>query len=138
MTSFPERFDKGEILYIKGQPHKVLWSGSHKSQFRLKLEGFSTPEQVEDLKWVEIEVIADERADLDEDEYYAGDLVGLIVETTDGRILGEVEDVMEYPAHDIIRVGDTLIPAVKEFVHLIDFDENKIIVELIPGMIEGE
>jgi 16S rRNA processing protein RimM len=57
------------------------------------------------------------------------------VVTTDGRDLGVVTEVLENPAHEILVVGDVLIPFVDEFVGEIDDEANVILVKLIPGML---
>ena len=72
--------------------------------------------------------------ELDEDEYFTEDLLDLEVFTTSGEKLGVVDDVLPYPAHDTLQVGEILIPVVKQFVKKIDLEEGRIEVELIPGM----
>ncbi len=73
---------------------------------------------------------------MEEDEFLTEDLIGMRVITVEGQDLGEVEDVLRMPAHDVIQVGAVLIPAIKEFVKMVDFDTNSITVQLIPGMLE--
>ncbi len=61
-------------------------------------------------------------AELEELPHYrVGDLVGLRVETRSGRLLGEVSDVLEAPAHEILEVrapdgAAILVPLVEELV----------------------
>jgi 16S rRNA processing protein RimM len=55
--------------------------------------------------------------------YRVGDLLGLPVETASGRAVGEVRDVLEAPAHEIVVVrapdgSDVLIPLVDELLSL--------------------
>jgi len=63
---------------------------------------------------------------LDEVPHYrVGDLLGLPVRTASGRLVGEVRDVLEAPAHEILAVrapdgADVLIPLVDELVSLED------------------
>lgn len=65
-------------------------------------------------------------AALDELPHYrVGDLLGLPVRTASGRVVGEVRDVLEAPAHEILVVrapddSDVLIPLVDELVGLDD------------------
>lgn len=138
LTTFEERFAVGETVFLKGVERQITWVAWHKTQVRLRLEGITTPEQVEDLRWELLEVDPSNRPELDEDEFYAGDLIGMMVRTSDGKELGPLDAVLDYPAHEVFRVGETLIPAVKQFVKLIDFETNTITVELIPGMLPGE
>ena len=75
-----------------------------------------------------------------EDEYLLEDLLGMTVITSENENIGKVVDVFDTAAHDIIVVEDenteTLIPNIENFVKDIDFDENKITVELLEGMRE--
>lgn len=77
---------------------------------------------------------------MEEDEYLLEDLLGMTAVTVEGEIIGKVTDVFDTAAHDIIVVEDdrteTLIPNIENFVKDIDFDENKITVELLEGMRE--
>jgi len=57
--------------------------------------------------------------------YRVGDLLGLPVRTASGREVGEVRDVLEAPAHEILAVrapdgSDVLIPLVDELLSLED------------------
>jgi 16S rRNA processing protein RimM len=57
--------------------------------------------------------------------YRVGDLLGLPVRTASGREVGEVRDVLETPAHEVLAVrapggADVLIPLVDELLSLRD------------------
>lgn len=77
---------------------------------------------------------------MEEDEYLLEDLLGMTAVTVEGEVIGKVTDVFDTAVHDIIVVEDdrteTLIPNIENFVKDIDFDENKITVELLEGMRE--
>jgi 16S rRNA processing protein RimM len=139
MTDFWERFQEGRELYLKGKPVKIETSSTHKGRPLLKLEGIDSVTQAEALQFEFLEGLAEESFELDEDEYYTDELIGLKVVTTDGRELGEVDEVHRYPAHDVIEVNGIMIPSVKQFIKNIDLDNQTMTVELIPGMEdEGE
>jgi 16S rRNA processing protein RimM len=64
--------------------------------------------------------------------YRVGDLLGLPVRTASGRLVGEVRDVLESPAHEILAVrapdgADVLIPLVDELLSLAD--DGLVVVE---------
>ena len=67
-----------------------------------------------------------------------GDLVGMQVFSVSGELIGEVDEVLAYPAQDILKVGEIMIPMVQQFIKEIDLEEEKITVELLPGMRPGE
>ena len=135
-TAFPERFAVGETVYIKHFPHKIRWTAWHKGQVRLKVSGVTTIEAATELIGTTIFVPAEQRPEMDEDEFYAGDLIGMDVVTTEGKAVGKVTSVLSYPAQDMLEIGESLIPVVKEFIERIDLDAKTITVKPIKGMIE--
>ncbi|HXH60831.1 MAG TPA: ribosome maturation factor RimM [Fimbriimonadaceae bacterium] len=137
LTDFLERFEVGATVFVDGEPHKVLSFHWHKDQVRLGLEGVDTPEQAEDLRWAYLTLPSSDRPEMDEDEFLASDLIGLDV-VEGGKLLGTVEDVLSSPAHDILKVGDAMIPLVSQFVKKIDLQAGTIDVELIEGLRPGD
>jgi 16S rRNA processing protein RimM len=137
LTDFPERFQVGSLLYLRGTPRQVLELHWHRGQARVSLEGCASVEEAEALKWEYLTVPATDRPNLDDGEYLASELVGLKV-VEGGRSLGTVGSVVHAPAHDLLEVGGVLIPLVSEFVKSVDLDSGKIEVELIEGMRPGE
>ena len=73
---------------------------------------------------------------LEEDEYYTFDILGLTVETEDGKILGNVTDVLQPGSNDVYVVESPesdepiLIPALKSVVKKISVADGKMIVKL--------
>lgn len=138
LTDFWERFRKGSRLRLKGDWVTVEGYREHKGRPLLRLSGVKDATAAEALQWEYLEANVADRPELDEDEFFTADLIGLRVVSTDGRELGEVDDILENPAHEILEVGEVLIPVVKEFITGIDLDEGVITVQLIPGMLPGE
>lgn len=137
LTDFPERFEAGRDLFVGNevrQIKKVMW---HKDQVRLDLVGITTREQAEALKWVELSVPASDLPELDEDEFLVSDLMGLPVFEEDGTPLGPIRDILSTPAHEILVVGEILIPAVEAFITEIDLEKGRVYVRLIDGMKPG-
>lgn len=137
LTDFPERFDKGSLLYLGGEPRKVATSYWHKTQARITFDEVRTIEQAEALKWKYLTVPATEKPKLEDDEFLASDLIGLSV-VENGEVIGVVDEIVHAPAHDLIRIGDTLIPCVHHFVKSVDLGAKRIVVELIDGMRPGD
>lgn len=73
--------------------------------------------------------------ELDELPHYrVGDLLGRPVHTVSGRPLGEVADVLEAPAHELLQVrtpagGELLIPLVRELVWEDEADGALVVVD---------
>jgi len=137
-TDFPQRFAPGNFVFGAGKRYEIQSVSWHKGQARAQISDVNSMEAAEDLKWVYLTVPESELPELDEDEFMADDLVGLAVRSDQGEEYGQVSDVLHYPAHDILVVGDLMIPAISEFILDIDLDKGLIVVKLIPGMGPGE
>ncbi|MBS1725876.1 MAG: 16S rRNA processing protein RimM [Armatimonadetes bacterium] len=136
ITSFESRFDKGNILFLDGKPLKIEASQFHKGRPLIKLAGINTMSEAETLQWKILE--AEGEPEMDDDEYLIEDLIGLKVVTVEGEELGEVDDIEDYPAHEVVLVGEIRIPLVDEFIKDIDLDKEVMTVKLIYGMKPGE
>ncbi len=136
LTDFEERLAKGATVFLRGEPIKIKAAQWHKHQLLLSFAEVPDMTAAEALQWEYLEADAGDVPALEEDEYFSKDLVGLAVFTVDGRPLGKVEAVLDYPAHDVLNVDGILIPAVKQFVKEVDLEGQKIVVELIEGMEE--
>jgi len=133
-TSFAERFDPQRELWIGDKPFVIRESHWKQLQVRLTLVGIDTVEAAELLIGEPVRAIRADHPELDPDEYYTADLLGLAVFDEAGATIGTIEEVVPSPAHDLIRIGDLLIPAVHEFVRKIDLEQRQMTVRLLPGM----
>jgi 16S rRNA processing protein RimM len=72
--------------------------------------------------------------------HYVADMVGLAVETTDGRRVGTVREVMETGANDVYVVDadgrEILVPAVDHVVRQVDVAGGRIVIEAIEGLLD--
>jgi len=90
------------------------------------------------MAWVgaDIEVARSQLPAAGEDEYYWADLIGLQVVTTGGAVLGEVTDLMETGANDVLVVNgesEHLIPAVFDrYILRVDLEQGRIEVDWEP------
>lgn len=143
-TDDPHRFEllKTVILdtgrtQLTLEPEKVRY---FKNLVILKFKGLDSIEDVEKYKGASLLVNREDAVDLEEDEYFLADIMGMQVYTDEGEYLGEIYDVLQTPANDVYVIRteagkEILFPAVKEYVPEINFDEEKIIVHLIPGIL---
>ena len=66
---------------------------------------------------------------LETDEFYVFDLVGLSVEQDDGRLLGRVREVLQYPANDVLELDSGMsLPLVEACVRSVDVEGGRIVV----------
>jgi 16S rRNA processing protein RimM len=66
-------------------------------------------------------------------------VVGLRVETTEGRPLGTIDEIFFNGANDVWVVkggsGEVLIPVIEDVVRKIDLEGGRVIIEAIPGLL---
>lgn len=75
--------------------------------------------------------------------HYIHDLIGCkVVDAETGEDRGTVTDVMLLPANDVYVVEcngqETLVPAVPEFIRMVDTDNKRITVAAVPGLFAEE
>jgi 16S rRNA processing protein RimM len=114
---------------------------SLKNRIALKFAGFDSPDKATQLIGRELEVEERELPTLREDQFYCYKLIGLKVVDTDGEAVGEIVDILENLANDVLIVRspeqeEVLIPAVKEVVKRIDLKRGLVEIKLIPGLLE--
>ncbi len=116
-------------MTVAGESREVVRRSGTDAKPILRLRGLDTREAVEALRGEPL--LADRAAapPLEEDEYWADDLVGLAV--TDGeRRVGTVEQVLSYPSCELLVVGDLLIPLVGDAVRDVDLAAGRVDVDL--------
>ena len=107
---------------------------SSKKGLIVKLEGVTTRDASEALRGIELYLSRDLLPNLKEDEFYYSDLIGLVVENTDGEIIGNVSMVDNYGAGEIIEVdlqvgGTAMYRMSLEVVPEIDLKNGRIVVD---------
>ena len=64
------------------------------------------------------------------EEFLSADLLGLNVETIEGKVLGKVQNILNFGAGDIIEISDgTMIPFTIKTVPVVDLANNKVIID---------
>jgi 16S rRNA processing protein RimM len=119
----PETFAVGATLYVDDEPVKVVASkrGSQNRPVVLLEQRVA--------RGTVLAVPRDTLPRLDDDEYYAFQLVGLAVEEEGGRLLGRVADVVDYPANDVLELDSGLsLPLVEACVQQVDLEGGRIVV----------
>lgn len=135
LTDFPDRFQELETVYV-GPGHdayRVERARKHRGQVLISLSGIDAPEAVRELRGAEIFVPRAQAAPLPPGHFYLEDAVGLSVQTTDGRDIGTVTDVLVTGSNEVFVVGAgkdaVLIPVIKDAVTELNLDERRVVVE---------
>ena len=103
----------------------------------VKLKGVDTMDAAQLLRGKTIELY---REDIDDEVIFAAELVGMEVQC-DGKIVGKVKEVLDYPGNKVYVVKgekEYMIPAVSAFVLDMDMEKNLMQVRLIEGMATDE
>lgn len=76
-------------------------------------------------------------------DHYWYELVGCEVVDEGGRRLGRIRELWDTGAHDVLVVereggADVLIPAAGEWLHRVDPEARRVVVHLLPGLLEPD
>lgn len=149
MSDFPERFDGLKHVYIRRKGLSQVENVEiDKSEYVnnyavMKLKGVDTFDEAARFVGAEVSVAESERVELPDGTYFIDTLIGMNVESSGGRHIGVVEDVLSNLKQSIllIRMVDGTnfkLPFVSAFVKRVDPDQGKMTVELIEGLLENE
>jgi 16S rRNA processing protein RimM len=121
-----------EILETTPQPPRLI----------LHLKGIERREDVEPLVGKEVFIKREVLPDLEEGEYYWADLLGMSVETQEGKKLGRVKKIFSTGANDVYVVegkrGEIFLPATGEVIQNIDRKKGVMRVNRKEGLWEED
>jgi 16S rRNA processing protein RimM len=137
----PHRFDPGSLL-VHADGTRLVVEGSHVhkgDRLLVKFDGVDSRDAAELIRGP-VYVSGDQRRSLEEGEYWPEDLVGCRVLTVAGDEVGQIADVVEGPAQDLISVDDGgrtfLVPLVKEIVVEVDVDARRVTIDPPAGLVD--
>jgi 16S rRNA processing protein RimM len=130
-------------IYLQGRQRREMPIQSvrmHQGNALVLFEGFIDRTTAESLRGRTVEVPFEWLPDLEEDEYYVAQVIGLTVVTTDGETLGTVADVMFTGANEVYVIrgdaGEVLIPAIESVVENVNIEDGTMTVTLPEGLVE--
>jgi 16S rRNA processing protein RimM len=156
LTDFPERFAERKRLWLlRGSASGAGGDASareielaahwlHKGGVVLHFAGIDSITAAETLNGLIVAIPRAERAPLDEDEIYIGDLVGCTLIDVAGPapvVIGEIEEVDRRAGPVALLVvrgaaGEILIPFAKSFLRTLDLAAKRIEMALPEGLAE--
>ncbi|WP_297631427.1 ribosome maturation factor RimM [uncultured Clostridium sp.] len=125
-------FKRYGYVLINDKEVKIEGTKFQKDRVILKLEGINSIEEAETYKGTELYVLRENEPDLDDDEFYVRDLIGMHVFDSEGEDLGAIYDIIETKNNDVYWIRkpkELLIPALIDIVLDIDLDEEKIVIK---------
>ena len=142
-TDDPARFKKlKKVLLDTGKERLELEIQSVKffKQFVIvKFRGIDNMNDIEKYKGKSLMVPREDAVQLEEDEYYIADLIGMEVYTDGGRF-GTLKDVMETGANEVYIIdsdehGEVLVPAIHDCILDVDVEKQTMKIRLMDGLI---
>ncbi len=105
----------------------------------LKFKGIDNINDIERYKRRSLFVTREDAVELEEDEYYIADLIGMDVITDEGEE-GKLVDVIETGANEVYVVefdkyGEVLIPAIHDCILDVDIENMSMKVHLLEGLV---
>jgi 16S rRNA processing protein RimM len=144
-TDFPaERFAPGATLYreMAGEavPLRVVESRAHDARWVVGFDGVNTIDAAEAFRGVEVRVPVESLMALGPGAYYAHDLVGCVVRTKAGALVGPVVKVDLGAGVPLLVVGgdggEVLVPFADVFCRAVNLAERVIEIDPPPGLLE--
>lgn len=107
----------------------------------LKFKGYDNINDIEKYRGKDLLVDRENAVDLEEDEFFIADLIGLKVVTDDGKDFGVLTDVLQTGANDVYAIEahdgkEYLFPVTRECILDIDLEAGQVTVHILPGLLD--
>lgn len=142
-TDDPARFKKlKDVILDNGKVKKDLEIENvkfFKNMVILKFKGLDNINDVERFRQAKLFVTRENAVELEEDEYFIADLIGIKVTSDGGEELGIIKDVLQTGANDVYVIEkentpDLLVPAIHDCVLAVDVEAQTMTVHLLDGL----
>lgn len=145
VTDFSEeRFKKGSKLSIFDDKNQFVMEveiASHRKQKNfdiVKFKGLYHINDVEKYKGCSLKVAEEDLADLEEDEFYYHEIIGLDVYEGD-QLIGQIKEILQPGANDVWVVArkgkrDLLLPYIPHVILKVDIPNGRVEVDIMEGL----
>ncbi len=143
-TDDVNRFKKlKEVLLDTGQGKRLPLSVASVKFFKqfviLKFQGYDSINDIEKYRGLSLFVTRENAVELQKDEYFIADLLGMQVLDEEERKIGTLEDVIETGANDVYVIrretgAQLLLPAIKQCVLSVEPEDGRMIVRVPEGL----
>ena len=139
----PAIFDELEYIYIGGKKYNITRSRFHKTCEIVAVEGINNINEAELLKNKIVTIEREMLGELPEGTYYIADIIGLEVRSTNGNILGGIDNVISTGSNDVYEVKregkkPLLLPVIDEVINEVNLSDGYVSVTLIKGLADDE
>ncbi|MFY9263441.1 MAG: ribosome maturation factor RimM [Actinomycetaceae bacterium] len=123
-------------------PVTIASSRQYKGMTYVKFVEYTDRTAAEGLRGVKLVIESDED-DVEEDAWFAHELIGLEALDPEGYELGIVSGLEPSPAHDLLLIREpdgiiTRVPFVKEIVTEVDLEDNCVVIDAPAGLFSEE
>ncbi len=150
LTDHPEStFAPGVVLYLGDENGdlptdpptlRIDASRAYRRGFLVRFEGVQDRGGMDGVLGRYVMRSMDQLEELDEDETFYHDLLGMDVITVEGQPVGEVIEIYELKPVDLLEIRGPektfMIPYVAEMIRSVDVAENRIVLDPPPGLLE--
>lgn len=107
----------------------------------LKFKGYDNINDIEKYKGKGLFVTRENAVELEADEYFVADLIGVEVVSDDGALKGNLKDVIVTGANDVYVISledgrELLIPAIKDCILNVNLEENIMKIHVLEGLLD--
>jgi 16S rRNA processing protein RimM len=135
-TDDPEHLLTVKRLYLgdETKPRTVLGARLHAGNALIRLQGISNPESVERVRGTPLRIRGADTRPLAANEYFLYQVIGLAAFDEAGNKLGQVSDLIETGANDVLVItpenggADILLPSHPDVVMTMDPAAGRIVV----------
>ncbi len=112
-----------------------------KNMVILKFKGYDNISDIEKYKSKDLLIPREDAVELEEDEYFIADLIGLTVMDESGKELGVLKDVLETGANDVYIVQmksgrELMLPAIGDCILDVDLEGGTMTVHVLDGLMD--
>lgn len=144
MTDDPQRFLELDVVQLDTGKGYLELEIEHVKFFKqfviVKFKGIDNINDIEKYKGKGLWITREQAVELEEDEYFIADLIGMEVFEENGKALGKVKDVIQTGANDVYIVEmkdgrEVLLPAIRDCILSVDMEERRMEVHVMEGLL---
>ncbi len=131
----------GALRDDEGRPVRLRVVGEAKGTVVAQFPGVQDRDAAEALRGTRLFVPRSALPPPEEDEFYHADLIGMTAETADGTLIGQVLEVANYGAGDVLEVRppqgpSIVVPFTRATVPVVDLQARRVVVDPPAGLLD--
>ena len=140
------RFHVGDVVSINGAEHRITETGVSGKAIKLTFENIDSIEKANLLRGMELSVTAESLPKNPPGVYYHYEILGIDVNTLDGKPLGSITEIIETGSNDVFvitpghdeqqrRPPDILIPVIDGVIIEVDKASGVMVIDPPSGLL---